>query len=241
MKKNITLILVIAVAGVFGVLLLGRREKPNATAVQAAIQRIAPRAISIAPETTDVSDKAKLGKNVIGITVTDATALSSFLASQLVADLTAEQQARLELFLQQSRKATYELLVEMGKAARMPDGSISIEIDAQGAGLNAMRDFIQAGIAEIVGPEKMKSLDEELGSKFEAKFAYFGRYDTAIHLSLDHGSGALGAPTYVTMQSEYRRVNLLGIPSGLVRSTSVDRKQRFESNFFSVDRVISRI
>lgn len=164
-------------------------------------------------------------------------AMSSFLPNAAVAGLTDEQLARLEIFLGQARKTTYELLVEVGHATRLPDGTIRIDIPAQSDAMREMKDRVQRGVEEIVGSDRMESLSEEMGSKFDAKFAYFGRYETTLSLLLDQAAAAPDAPWYVTMRSEYKRVEMRGAAAGTVRTTSVHRKQNFESKFFSVDHV----
>ncbi len=155
----------------------------------------------------------------------DAIAVSSFFLQSELAGLSNEQLAQLEVVLASARRTTYELLVERGKVTKMPNGDIRIEIPAQGDMLAEMRNHVHESVASIVGKDTMRSLKYSLGQKFDAKFAYFGTFDTTIDLSFDRRSDPDSAPAYVTMRNDY---------SGRIRSTHVLRIDRFESDFISL-------
>lgn len=246
MKKVFIAALAIIIAVVLSVSLLNHESKPTTPMVEAAIQRIKTSSEAVpAPNSVRTNNSGE--PHTVGtenskedIALRRFIAQSSFLPNHAVASLTVEQRAQLELFLQQSKKVTYELLVEMGKVSRLPDGTLRIEIAAKDAKLDEMIDFVHAGIEKIVGAEHMKSILTDLGPQFEAGFAHFGRYDTTITLAVEEPA-VPGAPSYVTMKSEYRRVMMLGVSAGHIRSTSVARKSEFETTYFSLDQLNRRI
>jgi hypothetical protein len=161
----------------------------------------------------------------------NALALSSFLPNSAVLGLDADTCARLEVYLQDARRVTYGLLVESGAVSKMPDGRIRIVISSQSSMANDIKNQVYSSIESIVGKDAMKQMRETLGPRFDAQFAYFGEYDTAIDLSIDRTPNS---NEYVTMASAYAQVKLLGLSKSNIRSTSVERKDRFESQFFSL-------
>jgi hypothetical protein len=161
----------------------------------------------------------------------DARAVSSFFSSSELAGLNDKQIAYLESLLTSAKRATYDLLIERGKITKLPDGSIRIEIPAQGRALKEMEDFARDSVRSIAAGANLKSLETSLGPRFEAQFAYFGKYDTVIDLSFDGHFYPKQPAEYVTMKSEYSRVNILGIPSGHIKATHVLTLNRFEADY----------
>lgn len=163
-----------------------------------------------------------------------AVALSSFLPTDKIAGLSEDQLVELEAVFQGARRSTYALLVEKAWVSQQPGGGIHIEIPAQGDGLKEMRDFVYASIEKVVGEERMASLEDSLGPKFDAKFAYFGEYETKIDLSFDGKSYPAQAPDYVTMHNQYDGMRILG-GTGRITSTHVLRLNQFDRDFIPLN------
>lgn len=162
----------------------------------------------------------------------DAVAVSSFFLPSELAGLSNEQLAQLEVVLSEARKATYELLLNRGQVSVRPGGQVEIVIPAQGAALAEMKSYVRGSIRDIVGDENMKALEHSLGPKFDAKFAYFGKYDTTIELSFDGKTAAGDRPAYVTMRNNYA--------TGQIKSTHVLKVDTFEADFFRLEAVKPR-
>lgn len=122
-------------------------------------------------------------------------------------------------------------MVESGTVSRLPDGRIHIEIAGESRRARELKDQVYSSMENIVGKDAMRQMQASLGPKFDAKFAYFGQYDTAIDVSIERTPNS---NEYVTMISAYKQVNLLGFATANIRSTSVARKDGFESRFFSL-------
>lgn len=196
-------------------------------ATRAQLQPPAPASLGSAKEPSFTLEKSSTSSDA----ASNALALSSFLSNSAVGGLDPDTCVRLEVYLQEVRRVTYQLLVESGTVARLPDGRIHVEIAGESGRANELKDQVHSSIESIVGKEAMKQMKESLGPGFEAKFAYFGQYDTTIDLSI---ARTPNSNEYITMASAYKQVKLLGLAKANIRSTSVERKDRFERQYFSL-------
>lgn len=159
----------------------------------------------------------------------NALSLSSFFASNEVAGLSDEQLAQLELTLIAARKAAFALIVDRARVTAAQNGGLKITLTGQGEALAELKEYVMESIRAIVGPDYMKSLQHSLGTKFEHHFAYFGKYDTVIDLSIEERTNA---PSLVTMTTSFEGLPL-GLFRGNISSTSVLYADRFEVEYFS--------
>lgn len=169
----------------------------------------------------------------------NAIAVSSFFSASELVGLTPEQLDKLETTLSDTRHATFELLLERGKIAEFPNGSVRVEIPAQGTALDSMRDYVVQSMEGIVGKERMEALNQSLNSRFDAQFAYFGKYATTFDISFDRDP-ATNAARRVTMQKTYKNVSIFGFNSGRVSTTDVLYTPTFEADYFALTKLKPR-
>jgi hypothetical protein len=169
----------------------------------------------------------------------NAVAISSFFSASELAGLTPEQLDELETTLSDARHTTFELLLERGKIAEFPNGSVRVEIPAQGTSLDSMRDYIVQSMGEIVGKERMEAINQSLNTRFDAQFAYFGKYATTLDISFDRDPST-NVARKVTMQKTFKNVSIFGINGGHVSTTDVLYTPTFEADYFPLSKLQPR-
>lgn len=168
------------------------------------------------------------------VPLSDFIALSSFFPPNVVGGLSNETLARLESTLMDARRTTYSLLLERGTITHTADGSYKVAISGSTA-LESFRDAVYDVVADIVGTESAPMIVSAMGSKFDAHFAYFGRYDTELNISVELAPDSSKGHSYVTMRSEFRRGVLSNkLLMNRMIATHVHSIDKFERNYLSL-------